>query len=61
MYKKHTILVVIFFKYTQIEDSSLVKNKYTKMYLKYIYFMLNVLQIRLHIYAFKKTTLQMYI
>ncbi len=36
---------------------SLVKNKYTKMYLKYIYFMLSILQIPLHIFVL---TLQLY-
>ncbi len=30
--------------------TNLVENKYSKMYLKYIYFMLSILQIYLHIY-----------
>ncbi len=34
-----------------------MKNKYTKMYLKYIYFMLSILQIHLHIYVLNKNTL----
>ncbi len=33
-----------------------MENKYTKMYLKYIYFILRILQI--HIYVFNKNTLQ---
>ncbi len=37
----------------------LVKNKYTKMYLKYIYFMLSIIQIYLHIYVLNKNTLQL--
>ncbi len=39
---------------------TLVKNKYTKMYLKFIYFMLRLLQIHLHIYVRNKNTLQLY-
>ncbi len=39
---------------------SLVKNKYTKMYLKNIYFMLSILQIHLHIYVLNKNALQLY-
>ncbi len=39
---------------------SLVKNKYTKMYLKNIYFLLSILQIHLHIYVFNKNALQLY-
>ncbi len=39
---------------------NLVKNKYTKMYLKYIYFMPSILQIHLHIYVLNKNTLQLY-
>ncbi len=35
-----------------------VKNKYTKMYVKYIYFMLSILQI--HFYVLNKNTLQFY-
>ncbi len=38
----------------------LVKNKYTKKYLKYIYFMLRLLQIHLYIYILNKNTLQLY-
>ncbi len=34
-------------------------NKYTKMYLKYVYFMLSILQIHLNIYVLNNT-LQMY-
>ncbi len=30
------------------------KNKYTNIYLKYIYFLLRILQIRLHIYILNK-------
>ncbi len=39
-----------------------MKNKYTKMYLKYIYFMLSILQIHVHtcIYVLNKNTLQLY-
>ncbi len=33
---------------------SLVKNKYTKMYLKFINFMLSILQIHLQMYVLKK-------
>ncbi len=43
-----------------LETIALVKNKYTKMYLKYIYFMLSILQIHLHIYVLIKNTLQLY-
>ncbi len=39
---------------------TLVKNKYTKMYLKYIYFMLSILQIHLHIYLLNINTLRLY-
>ncbi len=35
-----------------------VKNKYTKMYVKYIYFMLSILQI--NFYVLNKNTLQFY-
>ncbi len=38
----------------------LVKYRYTKMYLKYIYFMLSTLQMHLHIYVLNKNTLQLY-
>ncbi len=38
--------------------TSLVKNKYSKMYLKYIYFMLSIQQIHLHIYVLNTNTLQ---
>ncbi len=31
------------------------------MYLKYIYFMLSILQIHLHIYVINKNTLQLYL
>ncbi len=50
--------------------TTLVKNKYTKLYLKYIYFMPSVLQIYiffltylhilLHIYVLYKNTVQLY-
>ncbi len=40
---------------------SLVKNKYTKTYLKYIYLMWRILQIHLHIYVLNKNTLQLYV
>ncbi len=41
--------------------TTLVKNKYTKIDLKYIYFMPSILQkIHLHIYALNKNTLQLY-
>ncbi len=36
------------------------ENKYTKMYLKYIYLMLSILQIHLHISILNKNTLQLY-
>ncbi len=36
------------------EPTSLVKKIYTKMYLKYIYFVLSILQIHLHIYVLNK-------
>ncbi len=38
-----------------------VKNKLTKMYLKYIYLMLSILQIRLKMYVLNKNTLQLYV
>ncbi len=41
-------------------SGTLVKNKYTKMYLEYIYFMLSVLEIHLHIYVLNKNTLKLY-
>ncbi len=41
-----------------IKMHPLVKNKYTKMYLKYIYFTLSILQI--HMYVLNKNTLQLY-
>ncbi len=34
--------------------------KYSKMYLKDIYFMLSILQMHLHIYVLIKNTLQLY-
>ncbi len=33
------------------QNTTLVKNKYTNMYLKYIYAMLSILQIHLHMYT----------
>ncbi len=39
---------------------STVKNKYTKMYLKSIHFMLSILKIHLHMYVLNKNTLQLY-
>ncbi len=36
------------------------EKKYTIMYLKYIYFVLSMLQIHLHIYVCNKNTLQLY-
>ncbi len=33
------------------QNTTLVKNKYTNMYLKYIYAMLSILQINLHMYT----------
>ncbi len=39
---------------------STVKNKYTKMYLKSINFMLSILKINLHMYVLNKNTLQLY-
>ncbi len=43
-------------------STALVNNLYTKMYLKYIYSMLSILQIHLHIYVHlcNKNTLQLY-
>ncbi len=38
----------------------LVNNEYTKMYLKYIYFMLSILYINVHIYVLNKNILQLY-
>ncbi len=35
-------------------EVTLVKNQYTWMYLKYIYFMLSILQIHFHIYVLNK-------
>ncbi len=55
-----TILVFLFKNFTFNSELivfvfvSLVKHKYTKMYLKYIYFMLSILQIYLHIYVLNK-------
>ncbi len=37
---------------------AVAKEKYTKMFLKYIYFMLCILKIHLHIYVLNKNTLQ---
>ncbi len=37
-----------------------VKHKYTKINLKYIYFMLSILQIHLHIYVLNNNNLQLY-
>ncbi len=34
--------------------------KYSKMYLKYIYFMLSILQMHLHMYVLNTNTLQLY-
>ncbi len=42
------------------QTATLVKNKYTKMYLKYIYLMLRILQMHLHIFVLNKSTLQLY-
>ncbi len=39
---------------------TLVKNKYTEMYLEYIYFMLSM-QIHLHIYILNENTLHLYL
>ncbi len=39
-------------------NGTLVNNKYTEMYLKYIYFMLSTLQIHLHL--LNKNPLQLY-
>ncbi len=39
---------------------TLVKNKYTKMYWKYIYFMLSTLQINVHIYVLNTNNLLLY-
>ncbi len=39
---------------------TIVKNTYTKMYVKYIYFMQSILQIRVRIYVLNKNTLQLY-
>ncbi len=41
-------------------QDTLVKNKYTTMYLKCIYFMLSILQIHLRSYVLNKNTLQLY-
>ncbi len=38
----------------------IVKNKYTKMYLQYIYFMVSTFQIHLHFCVLNKNTLQLY-
>ncbi len=37
-----------------------INKKYAKMYLKYIYLMLNIVQIHLHIYVLNTNTLQFY-
>ncbi len=38
----------------------IVKNKYTKLYLKYVYVMLSIQQIHLRIYVLNENTLQLY-
>ncbi len=37
------------------DETTQVKNKYTKMYLKYIYFMLSIQQMHLHMYVLQNT------
>ncbi len=37
------------------DETTQVKNKYTKMYLKYIYFMISIQQIHLHMYVLQNT------
>ncbi len=46
--------------YLTLNSFTLVKNKHTKMDLKYIYFMLSILQIHWHIYVLKKIALLVY-
>ncbi len=57
MYKKYILCVWVC---VCVCVFTLVKNKYTKMYFKYIYFMLSTLQKHLHIYALNQNTLQNY-
>ncbi len=42
------------------QNKVLVKNTFTQIYLKYIYFMLSILQIHLYIYVPNKNTLRLY-
>lgn len=44
-------LVKLFFIYNKTKSKLHVQNKFTKMHLKYIYYMLSILQKHLHIYV----------
>ncbi len=48
------------YNFNQWKCAKYLSEKYTKMYLKYINFVLSMLQIHLHIYVLNKNTMQLY-